>query len=332
MNAPTAWSERCRLLAEPIVAACGSVPVASGPAAMARELSRALPDWSFREVLCRGGWYRLGGVIAEDGRRVADNLGEWAAQALDTCGGDMAALFEDFADSPLRATVLSGRTHYLVAAVAGGGATDFLQLELEDLQETGSHRLFRRERLPGTLDELIDCRCGAAGLCGDERCGVPLGAARYRFRRLVHVGDVLAGMRTQSLDAQPIHRFVADWEASSAGAGAVFCNHWVVALREHLDRYRQTLTRATPIPAVHGELPRFGAKEDASGLSLHGALTAYDRAVGYPMAWFFNLATGRRVPHGVASAVLADSAAGFSYLPERDLAVVRRWLHKPYFF
>lgn len=331
MDAPTAWSERCHQLADPILAACASVPVVSGPAAMARELSRVLPDWRFRETLCRGGWYRLGGVIAEDGRRVADNLGEWAASALDACGGDMVALFEEFADSALRATVLSGRTHYLVASVAGGGATDFLQLELEDLQETGSHRLFQRECLPGTLDELVDSRCAAAGQCGDARCGVPLGAARYRFRRLVHVGDAIARMRTQSLDVQPIHRFVADWEASSA-AGAVLCNHWVIGLRDHLNRYRQIVTRATPIPAVHGELPRFEAREDASGLSLQGALTAFDRAVGYPMAWFFSFVCGQRVPHWVVSSVLADNAAGFSYLPERDLEVVRRWVHNPYYF
>lgn len=331
MDAPTAWSERCRQLVEPIEEVCGRLPVASGPVALTRELARVLPEWRFRETLCRGGWYRLGGVVAEDGRRVADRLGEWAAEALDACGGDMGALFEEFADSALRATVLSGRSHFLVAPIPGGGATDFLQLELEDLQETGSHRLFQRERLPGTLDELVDCRCGAAGLCGDERCGVPLAAPRYRFRRLVHVGDVIARMRAQSLDLQPIHHFVADWEASSA-ASTVLCNHWVISLRDHLDRYRQTITRATPVPAVHGELPRLEAREDTSGLSLHGALTAYDRAVGYPMAWFFSLVCGQRVPHWVVSSVLADNAAGFSYLPERDLQIIRRWVHNPYYF
>lgn len=332
MDATSAWSERCRQLAEPIVAACEAVPVASGPAVMARELAQGLPDWSFRETLCRGGWYRLGGVVDGQGVRLSDNLEAWAEAALEERDGDIAMLCEELQDSALRATVFSGRTHYFAASAPGGGASDFLQLEIEDLQEVVSHRLFERAQVPATLDELIDCRCGAPGQCGDADCGAPLGRARYRFRRLVHVGDVLARMRTQALDAQPIHRFVADWEASSAGVGTVFCNHWTIALREHLDRFRQTITRATPVAALNGEAPRFAAKEGTGGLSLHAALTAFDRAAGYPMAWFFSLLVGKAVPHWVPAAVASDTAAGFSYLPERDLAVLKAWLHRPYVF
>jgi len=142
-------------------------------------------------------------------------------------------------------------------------------------------------------------------------------------------------MRAQSLEALPIHRFADDWDSSSAGPATALCNHWSFALQEHLDRYRQQKINATPVAALNGELPRFGVKEGTSGLSLHAALTAFDRAVGYPMAWFFHLVTAKRsrgVPHWVVPAVAADAAAGFSYLPDRDLAVVRQWLHKPYAF
>ena len=335
MNAPTAWSERCRLLAEPIIEACSVTPVATGPAVLAREITKHLPDWSFRETLCRGGWYRLGGVVGESGSRISDKLEEWASDALDERGGELPILLEDYAGSALRATHFTGRTHYLVAPLPAGGSTDFLQLEIEDVQETYAQPIFDRAPSPTTLDELVDARCNTCEDCSDTRCGMPLGVAHYQFRRLTHIGDRLARMRTQSLEAQAIHRFVADWEASSAGFTTAFCNHWAIALREHLDRYKQTITRATPVAALNGELPRFNAKEGTSGLSLHSALTAFDRAVGYPLAWYFSMLTskgGKAIPHWLPSAVATDAAAGFSYLPERDLAVVKQWLHKPYAF
>ena len=52
----------------------------------------------------------------------------------------------------------------------------------------------------------------------------------------------------------------------------------------------------------------------------------------YPMAWFFHMLTTKRVPHAVASIVADDVQAGFNYLPDRDLAVVKDWLFRPYGF
>lgn len=334
----TAWSERCRQLSEPIIEACAVTPVNAGSAQLAKAIGKHLPEWSFHETLCRGGWYRLGGVIGESGTRISDNVEEWASNALEERGGDLASLLEDYAGSMLRATHVTGRTHFLVAPARIGGTTEYLQLEVEDLQETYAPPLFQHTVAPALLDELIDSRCcsGDKGsstcTCDGQRCGTPLGVAQFRFRRLTHVGDLLARMRTQALEPQPIHRFVADWEASSAGTTA-FCNHWVLALREHLDRYQQRITQATPVPAFVGELPKFEAREGTSGLSLQAALTRFDRAVGYPMAWFFSLVTARgdhAIPHWLPSAVAADAAAGFSYLPERDIGVIRKWLLKPY--
>lgn len=332
----TAWSERCRQLSESIIEACAVTPVSAGATQLAKAIGKQLPEWSFHETLCRGGWYRLGGVIGESGTRISDNVEEWASNALEERGGDLAGLIEDYAGSKLRATHVTGRTHFLVAPSRNGGATDYLQLEIEDLQETYAPPLFAHAVAPGLLDEIIDSRCpsgvGGSCRCGGQRCGMPLGLAQYRFRRLTHVGDLLARMRTQALEPQPIHRFVADWEASSAGTTA-FCNHWVLALREHLDRYRQKITQATPVPAFVGDLPKFDAREGTRGLSLQAALNRFDRAVGYPMAWFFALVAARgdhAVPDWLPAAVATDTAAGFSYLPERDIGVVRKWLLKPY--
>lgn len=328
MNAPTAWTEFGKTMTAPIVEACSVAPVTAGPAALVREIGRQLPDWSFREVLCRGGWYRLGSLLAADGTRRAASLEDWASAELDQRDGDLAALLEDYADSGLTATRLAGRTHYLVAAT-GPGATDFLQLEIEDLQEFAGPPLFARDTLPVSLDDLLDPRTGSQA--GDA-AGTPLGLPTYRFRRLIHVGDSLTRMRTQSLEPQPIHRFVADWAASSAGAATAFANQWIIAFREHLDRYRQPIFRANPVPAINGEAARFPVRPGTQGLALRDALTAFDRAQGYPFAWFFHMLTSKAVPHWVATTVAEDAAVGWAYIAERDLAVVKAWLHKPYGF
>lgn len=321
MHAATAWSESCKAMAGPVIEAC---TVASGPTALAREIGKRLPGHAFRQVLCRGGWYRLGRVVDAQGERVAPDLEAWAAAQLDDRDGDIAALLEDYAGSGLRATHLSGRTHYLVAP-AGKDSGDFLQLEIEDLQETLAHPLFDREPPPAGLDELVDAQT-------DPAAAVPVGLPCYSFRRLTHIGDLLARMRTQSLEPQPIHRFFADWDASSAGHATAFHNHWVVALREHLDRYRQPIMRAQPVSALNGEPPRFTVRQGTSGLALHEALAAFDREIGYACAWYFHMLTTKAVPHWVPAALAADAAAGYRYLPERDLQVVKNWLHKPYGF
>ncbi len=324
MNSPATWTEKCKALAEPIVEACTVAAVASGPGALTREIGRRLPDLAFRQVLCRGGWYRLGGVVDGNGTPVADNLEAWTEAGVEESGDDICLLLDQYAGSGLWGTALLGRTHYFVAPV-GSGAADYLQLEIEDLQEAWSHPLFDREPAPGTIEEFVDPRLPRESL-------KPLGLPRYVFRRLTHVGDTLARMRTQALEPQPIHRFVSDWEAGSARQATDLANHWVIALREHLDRYRQTVTRAVPVSATNGEPPRFAAREGTRGLALHEALAAFDRHAGYPFAWYYHMLTTKAVPHWVARTVAEDAAAGFAYLPERDLAIVKGWLHKPYGF
>jgi hypothetical protein len=78
--------------------------------------------------------------------------------------------------------------------------------------------------------------------------------------------------------------------------------------------------------------PRFDSDFGARGLALFDALQRFDRQIGYPMAWFFHTLTTKTVPHAVAVAVVEDMNSGFSYLPERDIAAVKDWLHRPYGF
>lgn len=320
MKETLAWSEYCKSLSPAVVETCTKVPVSSGPGALVKALSEALPEWKFRHALSRGGWYRLGGILDGAGQRVTDNLEGWVETALDERDGDFAQLVEDFSDQNLFATRLVGQTHYLVAS-AGDGTDAFLQLEIEDLQEMRGHQLFAND--PSTLEELIDPR-SATDL------PLPVGLPFYTFRRLQHIGAFLRRMLAQKPDPAPIHRMIEDWDKSSAGNASAYYNHWVIATREHLDRYHQSVFRAQPIATLSGAAPEFGVAAGTTGLKLNEALNRFDRESGFPMAWYFHMLSSKAVPHWVAQSVVEDSLAGFAYLPQRDVDVVRGWLHRPY--
>jgi hypothetical protein len=324
MNSTSDWQELSRQVAE----LCVRTPATAGPEVLARELAVLAPGLTFRQVLSRGGWYRLGGVVDANHVRLSDNLETWAEQQLAAHDEDMAALCDDYAEDGLRATRLTGRTRYFVAAT-GSGATDFVQIEIEELQEVVCHPLFVAESLPSGIEELIDPRGADVTCCAGAE---PIGSPFLVLRRLTPVAAFLARMRVQKPEAQPIHRFVEAWEASSASAATQFSNHWVIVVREHLDHYRQAVLHATPVAALNGAAPRFAATFGMQGLALHQAMARYDKAAGYPMAWFFHMLTVRSAPYALANAVIDDVNAGFHYLPDRDVQVVKEWLYQPYAF
>jgi len=303
---------------------CVSVPVSAGAAGLAKELARLSPQLFFRDVLSRGGWYRLGSVVDAQGDRVADDLVRWLEAELAERGDDLHALVDDYGKSGLRATRLTGKTHYLVAST-GSLADEFLQIEIEELQEVVSHELFTGE-VPGGLEEL------AAPLRAGSGKAPALGTPFYVLRRITDVADFLRRMAQQKPEAQNVQRFFDSWQSSSAGSATSFSNHWVLAVREYLDRFRQPILQATPVAAVNGLPTKFDSVYGARGLALYEALQRFDRAMGYPMAWFFHMLTTKVVPYAVANAVVDDVQSGFSYLPERDVKVIKDWLHRPYGF
>ena len=301
---------------------CVRVPVAAGADALAKELARLAPQLCFRQVLTRGGWYRLGGVVGRDGERVADDLAGWVEAQLALRDDDFHALFDDYSGSGLRATRLSGQTHYLVAAT-GDTADGFVQVEIEELQEVIGHELFAGE-VAGSLEELADS-ARAAGLPART-----LGAPFYALRRVTDVAALLRRVAAQKPEVQGVQRFVDAWQASSAGLATQLCNHWVLGVREYVDRYHQTIVQATPVAAVNGLPARFDAAYGARGMVLNEALKRFDRQIGCPLAWFFHMLTTKAVPYAVANAVVDDIQSGFCYLPERDVEVLKDWLHRPY--
>jgi hypothetical protein len=305
---------------------CVSVPVSAGAAGLAKALARLAPQLFFRDVLARGGWYRLGSVIDAQGDHVADDLVRWLEGELAERDDDLHALVDDYAQSGLRATRLIGKTHYLVAST-GSLAADFVQVEIEELQEIVSHELFVGE-VPSGLEELAAPPATGSGRLPMVQLGMPF----YRLRRVTHIAGFLRRMAEQKPEVQNVQRFFDSWQSSSAGASTTFSNHWVLAVRDYLDRFRQSILQATPVAAVNGLPARFDSAYGARGLALYESLQRFDRAMGYPLAWFFHMMTTKVVPYAVANAVVDDVQAGFSYLPERDVKVIKDWLHRPYGF
>lgn len=278
---------------------------------------------NFRHALNRGGWYRPGGAIAADGTRIADVLETWAKAELKSCGGDMHELVERHADSGLLVTRHTGRTHYFVASY-GSAPADFLQLEVEELQEVLDRELIDAGNPPEDLQELIE------PLKPGELDGQVVGAPRYRFRRLLDVRQAVARANVSEGRNAGLARLFSDWSHSSAASRGHFSDHWVVALREHLDRYRNPVTSVSLVSRHARELKPFQWNTDLSGVEICAQLQAFDRAARYPAAWYFHLVAGTLTPPGIAYAVARDLDAGFSYLPDTEAALVKSWVAAPY--
>lgn len=285
--------------------------------------NRIRPGCTFRNALNRGGWYRQGGVIQADGTRIADSLETWAKQELADCDGDMGEFLERYADSELSVTRHSGRTHYFVAAY-GPAPADFLQLEIEELQEVLDRKLIDADNAPDDLQELIE------PIVPVVLEAQPVAAPRYRFRRLLDMRQTLARLPTSYGQIVPLTRFLVEWSHSSAATRGHFSDHWIVALREHQDRYRNPVISASLVSRRARELKPFHWNIELSGVELSAQLKAFDRAAGYPSAWYFHLVAGTYTPPKIAYAVMQDMDANYRYLADSEIGLLRGWVAAPY--
>lgn len=278
---------------------------------------RIQPGCTFRYALNRGGWYRSGGVISADGTHIATSVEAWAKSSA----GDIGELVEHYADRGLLVTRYTGRTHYFVAP-CGAAPADFLQLEIEELQEVLDRKLIDIDNPPEDLQELIEPVLPA--LLDAQ----PVGAPYYRFSRLIDMRKTVA--RAASADGAGIKRMLFEWSHSSAASRGHFSDHWIVALREHQDRYRNQVLSVSLVSCHSRELKSFQWNAELSGLEMAAQLQAFDRAAGYPSAWYFHLVAGTVTPSKIAYAVVRDLDQRFSYLPDSEIALVRSWASSPY--
>lgn len=285
--------------------------------------NRIRPGCTFRYALNRGGWYRPGGIIQPDGTRIADNLESWAKAELAICDGDMHELAERHAGSGMLATRHTGRTHYFVAPY-GPAPADFLQLEVEELQEVLDRKLIDDSRPPEDLQELTE------PVLPETLEAQAVAAPRYRFRRLIDMRQTVARAAASDARNAGLTRLLSEWTHSSAAARGHFSDHWIVALREHQDRYRNPVVSASLVSRHARELKSFQWNPDLAGVGMCAQLQAFDRAAGYAAAWYAHLVAGTITPPKVAYAVARDLDAGFSYLPDTEAALIRNWVAAPY--
>jgi hypothetical protein len=285
--------------------------------------NRIRPDCIFSYALNRGGWYRHGGVITADGKRIADCLETWAKAELETCSDDMGELLEHYADQNLLVTRHSGRTHYLVSHY-GPAPADFLQLEVEELQEVLDRKLIDPDNFPEDLQELTEPIAPA------ELEAQPVGASRYHFRRLIDMRQTVQRTSISNGRSSNLARILSEWTHSAAATRGHFCDHWIVGLREHQDRYRNPVLSVSLISRHARELKPFHWNVELTGVEMGAQLHAFDRAAGYPSAWYFHLVAGTITPPKIAYAVVRDFDSGFRYLPDTEVALLRNWVDAPY--
>jgi len=296
--------------------ACALEPAPATPDELVARLRSQVPELELAYATARAGWYRLGGVVDADYRPVARHIEEWAEKVAD---GDLDRLLDHCAELHGFATKLEGRTHYL-NAVTGERAADFVQIEIEELQEVIDRPLWDPDWLPDDLADFCD------PLDFPRLAPEPIGSPRLLFRRLVRIPELLA-----SGDAGPrIKRFFADWDRSSAGESARFCERWILSIREYQDASGAGRMSAKPIALLSGEEGELPDEEVGRGAVLANLIHAFDRRCGYHFAWYFHMITRRRVSYQLAESVHADLMGAFDYLPAKDLAVLRDWHKEPY--
>ncbi|HNA28877.1 MAG TPA: hypothetical protein PK437_02410 [Thiobacillaceae bacterium] len=286
-------------------------------------VGQVLPGQSFNFALTRGGWYRPGGVIRPDGSRISDDLQAWAEAELDACGGDMDEFLDRHGQDGLYTTRHSGRTHYFVAPY-GPGPADYLQLEVEELREVLDRHLVSPESPPADLEELTD------PLTPQLLDAQPVGPARYLFRRLTDIRLAAARLPSSVGETSPATRFLTEWATSRAAGRGRFCDYWILALREHQDRYHNSVLSATPVSLLARRLRHFPWRADTRGVELSEQIQAFDRAAGYPSAWYFHLVAGALVPRDIAQHLMQDLVDDFHYLPELDAKLLEGWVRTPY--
>ena len=151
-----------------------------------------------------------------------------------------------------------------------------------------------------------------------------------KARTETDIRKVLVGQPAPAGETSPLTRFLAEWELSQANARGHFSDHWVIAIREHQDRYHNALTSVALVSRHSRKLKPFHWQPEARGTALGDQIHAFDRVAGFANAWYFHMVSGGLVPHAIAYALQADLAEGYGYLSDGGTGLLKRWLAQPY--
>jgi hypothetical protein len=281
------------------------------------------PDYPVRLAKTGEEWYRLGGIVDMEGNRIASNLIEWTERTYIECGKNLQTLIDHAREQKLIATRQTGNTLHFVVQT-GSKAQQFIQIDIDKTHEISDRLLVNERNLPEDLEEFID---PLEPECIETFC---IGTSRYSYRRKTDVAIFMEEINKYHVEEHPVQRFIDDWNRSSALQKAVLSDDWIVRPFRHTGRFGEQIINVEIVNTQQKNVPQLDDVHGKKGLPLHNLLSRFDRQAGYPFAWFFYMVKGKLVSPNSGVAVFKDISGDFSYLPERDVAVLKDWVNTPY--
>lgn len=281
------------------------------------------PEYPVRLAKTDEEWYRLGGIVDMKGNRIANDLIEWTERTYIGCGKNLQTLIDHARTQQLIATSQTGTTLHFVMQT-GSKAEQFIQIDIDKIHEKSDRLLVSDHNPPEDLEEFID------PLNPDYLEAFSIGAARYSYRRKTDVAVFMDEINIHHIDEHPVQRFMDDWNRSSARQKAVLSDDWIVRPYRHTGRFGEQIINVELINTQQKNMPQLDDINGKKGVSLHNLLTRFDRQAGYSFAWFFYMVKGKLVAPQSGVAVFKDISGDFSYLPERDVAILKDWVNTPY--
>ena len=281
------------------------------------------PHYPIRLARIGEEWYRLGGIVDMKGNRIANDLNEWTERTYIGCGKNLQTLIDHAREQKLIATRQTGNTLHFVIQI-GSRAEQFIQIDIDKTHEMSDRLLVNEYNPPEDLEEFID---PLEPECIETYC---IGTSRYSYRRKTDVAIFMDEINKYHITEHPAQRFIDDWNRSSAQQKAVFSDDWIVRPFRNTGRFGEQIINVEIINTQQKNVPHLEDINGKKGVSLHNLLTRFDRQAGYPFAWFFYMVKGKLVTPHSGTAVFKDISGDFSYLPERDVAVLKDWINTPY--
>ena len=314
---------RLALAGQDITECCKKIIPGQNDDLLLNKLQALIPDYPVRLAFVGDEWYRLGGVVDMDGKRIANDLVEWAERSYLECGQNLQTLIDYTVEQKLLATKQTGKTLYFVVQT-GDFAEDFTIIEIDKTTEVSDRMLVDENNPPADLEEFID---PLQPYCIES---FSFGHSRYTYRRKTDVKLFMEVINERHPGHHPVQRFMDDWNRSSAGQKARMSDDWIIRPYRHTGRFGEQIVNAEIVNIHKNNLPHLEDFAGKKGSTLSNILGRFDRQAGYPFAWFFYMLKGKLVTTHSAESVYRDISGDFAYLPERDAAVIRDWIASPY--
>ncbi|NVK18818.1 MAG: hypothetical protein HWE30_08995 [Methylocystaceae bacterium] len=303
---------------ETLQKACTDTLVRKDHEALLQSIAHVFSDKDVSLAHTKDEWYRVGGLVDENGNQISDNLRDWVeSQDVD----DILGLYEAFGADALYVTRIIGKTLYLVIPI-GEDPLSYIQLEVDEVQEVVDRPLFDDENIADDFEDLIDPI--------DYKRVEPrqIALPRYVYRTARNMFDLKMSINR----ASTFKRFYEEWKVSSAQGNGHFSDYWVLNFTKHKGAFGEVSTEIIPKSRQLDLAPDIDFDQIGQGQPLGRAIHDFDRAVGYPMAWYFFMLTSKKSFHKLAEMVHDDLMGAYAYLPARDLKILKGWIADPYCF